>query len=387
MVAIAAIAGIAASGYFLIQGVAPVTNAINQGAFQALPNQIPPEAALVQSRRRGELSPEDYRSEMRGLGYSDDRAERIYKLSEVPIPPGVANDARRRGIIDDDVWSKQYERAGFTKESADRIFQQSEFYPNPQDLINWVAKEVYEQSAIDRYGLTDELDQVDPEPFRKGGLNDEQLRNYWIAHWQHPPWTVIREMLFRTDLTEEDVNRWFRLIEIPPFWRDKYTKIAYEPFTRVDVRRMWDLGVLDDGETVDAYKELGYTQEKAEQLLLFTKLFERLPELKARYRNNHIGIDDIESALQGWGMEPERIPPVLESIAKAEKPERTARQRDLTRAQVIRMASQKILTEGQARTLLMRSGYDRTEADLVLLSRFITEEIDAESLSAIPETN
>ena len=65
----------------------------------------------------------------------------------------------------------------------------------------------------------------------------------------------------------------FRAIEIPEFWRDKLTKIAYNPYTRVDTRRMHDLGVLSDEELIRSYMDQGYDSEKALKMANFTIRF------------------------------------------------------------------------------------------------------------------
>ncbi|GAI38521.1 unnamed protein product, partial [marine sediment metagenome] len=173
---------------------------------------------------------------------------------------------------------KELADQGWTDERIDTILDTAKFYPTAQDLILWQAREVYEPDAIAKYGLKDELERLEKEPFHKAGIDDEQIANYWMAHWQHPEWRTVQEMLFRTDLTEEDVWEWFRLVEIPPYWRDKLITIMYHPFTRVDVRRMNKIGVLDREETKRAYLDIGFNEEKAEKMTIFTELYNADPE-------------------------------------------------------------------------------------------------------------
>ena len=49
--------------------------------------------------------------------------------------------------------------------------------------------------------------------------------------------------------------------------------IAFNPFTRVDVRRMHKLGVLGDDELYVSYLDVGYDADKAEKMAQFTIAF------------------------------------------------------------------------------------------------------------------
>jgi hypothetical protein len=61
-----------------------------------------------------------------------------------------------------------------------------------------------------------------------------------------------------------------RALDIMPAWRERLTQISFSPFTRVDIRRMHDQGILNEDEVVRAYKDIGYDDDKAEKLKDFT---------------------------------------------------------------------------------------------------------------------
>jgi len=168
---------------------------------------------------------------------------------------------------------------GWEAQEAKRMVEVAHFYPSPADLVNWQAKEVFEPEMIKHYGLDAELGELDLSMFKRAGMTEEQARNYWIAHWEHPSWNQLQEMLFRIpDVTEEEVRRWFKLMEVPPFWRQHMIDTAYHPYTRVDVRRMHKIGVFGTGEDADAklrtaYTDLGFHGEQADNMVLFTKKY------------------------------------------------------------------------------------------------------------------
>jgi len=185
--------------------------------------------------------------------------------------PNILVRLKYKGLISDEFYLEQLRKQGIGEDVQKLYEEDFLFYPGPHDLVTWQAREVYEPSMIAKYGLEDELENVEKEPFYKAGMNDEQIRNFWIAHWQHPPWTVIRQMLFRTDLTEADMWDWFKTIEIPPFWRDKYIEIAYNPIGRVDLRRLYKEGIYDREQVKAGYIALGNSPEISEHLTAWTE--------------------------------------------------------------------------------------------------------------------
>jgi len=104
----------------------------------------------------------------------------------------------------------------------------------------------------------------------------------------------------------------------------------YTPYTRVDVRRMYGVGILEYDEVKTAYQELGYTEEKA------------------------INLADFAVA----------------STMKSEK--------DLTRTQIEKGFEEDIIDRPTALLLLQEMGYDELEADYILLLKEIAVNDDVE---------
>ena len=332
MVAILAVLGgmILGQATNILTSAPPLRRYFEYGANMKWPNAQPgPEDALV-FRRRGMLTRGDFNGIMERHGYNEKRAEELYAATGRLVDAGELITLYRRGELEEDRFNVLMRETGFEGRERELLLRATLFYPSPQDLIIWQAKEVFEPDSVAKYGLDDELELVQRDAFYKAGMDDEQIRNYWIAHWQHPGWTVVREMLHRTDLTEEDVYEWFRLVEIPPYWREKYTKIMYSPYTRVDVRRMYGVGILDYEEVVTAYRELGYEEDKARNLADFA----------------------VSTTLPT--------------------------ERDLTRTQIEKGFEENILDRDTATLLLQDMGYDELEADFIILLKEIAINDDIE---------
>jgi len=261
------------------------------------------------------------------------------------------NDLRDQGWSDDRIEALKY----FTL-----------FMPSAQDLVNWQAKEVFEPAMIAKYGLDDEFEALDLTLFEKIGVTREQALNYWRAHWEHPELRTIIEMLRRTDFTEADMAAWFRLVEIPPFWRDKLIEISYEVPTRVDVRRWWDMRTIDEARLREVYAWQGYHGKDLDDYVLWTKVYVAFPDLIARWKNGWITLDEVRAELTGYGMPADRVEELLETKFKNTEGDRTASERDITKTDIYKGVKGGIITRGEAMELLMDLGFDEDEADYLL---------------------
>jgi len=77
-------------------------------------------------------------------------------------------------------------------------------------------------------------------------------------------------MYHRDQIDEEQMDEYFKLVEIPPFWRQRLKNVAYNVLTRVDVRRIHKMGVIDDEGLIKSYMHQGYSRENAEIMAEFT---------------------------------------------------------------------------------------------------------------------
>jgi hypothetical protein len=78
------------------------------------------------------------------------------------------------------------------------------------------------------------------------------------------------EMLHRGEIDEDQLRALLKALDIAPNWREPLMNISYAPFTRVDIRRMNAVGVLDEKEVFKAYQDIGYNTDKAQKLTEFT---------------------------------------------------------------------------------------------------------------------
>lgn len=175
-----------------------------------------------------------------------------------------------RGVIDDDKLFERMRELGYTDTRINEIIQTWSVIPSPQDLFYMVGKEAFEPDMIAKLGLAEEFPEEQVAWLEMQGVSRQWALRYWYAHWDAPSIGQGYEMLHRGVINEQELDMLFREIEMPSFWRDKLTKISYNPYTRVDVRRMHKLGILGVEDVYKSYLDQGYDAAHALNMTRFT---------------------------------------------------------------------------------------------------------------------
>lgn len=296
----------------------------------------------------------------RWSGYFVDKFVRSARLD-----PLTAIRAYWREFISEDYLQEILAEQGWSDEDIKTLQNVSHFYPAPADLVHWQAREVFEESMVERYGLDDEFEAIAKEPFFKAGMTEEQIRNFWRAHWEHASWIQVVEMLRRGQLTEEEIKDWFRLVEIPPFWREKLINISYAVPTRVDVRRWWDMRTIDEDRLREVYAWQGYHGKDLDDYVLWTKVYVAFPDLISRFKNGWITEEDVRSELTALGMPDDRVQEMIETKIKAVAPERVEEGRNLAKGDIIKGVKKGVIEVAEGMELLQDIGFDEDEAQFI----------------------
>jgi len=268
-----------------------------------------------------------------------------------------------RGALTIEEANNRLSELGYTDDRIAELKQGWKVIPGIQDLVMMQAKEAFEPDLISKYGLGAEEPTDIYEWTRKQGMDDEWTQKYWSSHWQHASYGQVMEMLHRGYINEADVYDWYRLVEIPPYWRDLLTKIAYSPYTRVDVRRMHAAGVIGDDALIQAMKDIGYDQEHAEKMAEFYKKYNAGSEkelsrgdIEKAYEDGDLSEGDATWLLNNIGFELEIATFYLRRI-DLEKQRATRLERiDLTKEKY----TSNLITENIARNNLLSYGVEIT---------------------------
>lgn len=254
-------------GNFLRQALAEQMRSSVPDAFSVL------KAAFIAPEKTGEV-----RDVLRKQGLTEEHIDLIFLSNYRLYDESTIRDLFLRGVLTPEQAYERMRELGYTDTRIKEIANLWEIIPPVQDLITMVAREAFEEDIVQEIGLDAEFPDDQTEWLEKLGLSPQWQHRYWRSHWQQPSVEMGFEMLHREDpdnpgnsiIDLKGLDTLFRIQEIPPYWRDKLTKIAYQPYTRVDVRRMHDLGILNDEQLLQSYKDLGYDDEKAYNMALFT---------------------------------------------------------------------------------------------------------------------
>jgi hypothetical protein len=225
-------------------------------------------AAFIAPEKTGEV-----RDILQRIGFKDEHIDLLFLSRYNLYSEETVKTLYLQGIIDEDRMFIRMRELGYTDTRIKEIIQSWEVIPGPQDLFWMVGKEAFEPDSIKELGLGDEFPEEQLQWLSKQGVSEYWAKKYWYAHWDQPSIGQGYEMLHRGVINDDQLDMLFRTVEMPPFWREKLKQIAYQPFTRVDVRRMHKLGVLSDEELIKAYTDLGYEKEKAIKMAQFTIVY------------------------------------------------------------------------------------------------------------------
>lgn len=165
---------------------------------------------------------------------------------------------------------KQLSKIGIHPDYWDVYRELAYQIPPVADIITMAVREAFTPAIAARFGQYDDF----PPDFAKyaamKGLDEDWAKRYWAAHWSLPSPQQGFQMLHRGVIDRSELDMLLRASDVMPFWRDKLTQIAFRPLTRVDVRRMYKQGVLDERQVYESYLDQGYDETNAERMADFT---------------------------------------------------------------------------------------------------------------------
>jgi len=222
---------------------------------------------------------------MRHLGLlTDDRAIQIIQRNGYPSGDAInlLNAAQQlptvgemltfwlRGILNDEGIDFALGQQGINDSYIKALKEIAFFIPPVQDLVTMAVREVFNIEQATAQGQFEEFPQDFADNAKLQGVSEEWAQRYWAAHWVLPSIQMGYEMLHRGVITQPELEDLMKALDVMPVWRDRLVEISFANYTRVDIRRMHSIDVLTESEVLQAYKNIGYNQERAQKLTEFT---------------------------------------------------------------------------------------------------------------------
>jgi len=306
---------------------------------QLTPRPLPPDITAYAFNREA-IDKEKKEWMLKSEGFKDDLHWILIDYYKPKLTLSELATAYLRGVITKEEFEHRLSEHGFSKKEIEWLSSIIWDYPSPTDFIRFAVRDVFTKDEKLKEALMSEFPEDIVDKAEKAGLKREHLLWYWMAHWVLPSPTQVYEMLHRLNpdvltvrgdaykemgldldklrLTLDDVKDYLRQADYDVRWRERLVAISYSPLTRVDLRRIYQLGLINDEELLARLMEIGYTKADALKLLEFYK------SLKV----------------------------------EAEK--------DLTRSQILDLWEIGEITEKECKEMLMSIGYDDAEAEFLI---------------------
>lgn len=252
--------------------------------------------------------------------------------------------------------------------------------PGATDNVLFALREVWDKDRRVEL-LAEPPGQKYYDRLAQNGFAAEIGDDYWASHWVLPSVGQLNEMMHRRVIDDATWDRFVKYNDFDPTVRPWLKAISYNPYTRVDIRRMYDLGLVTRQEVKDNYLDLGYDEEHAEKMTVWTLAYVLAVEMRARYSKGWVTEAEVRTALLETGMPADRVDDYLQKIIKADASERTAKERDLTKTDITRSVKKGLLTKDEGVERLIDMGYSEDEAAFIVditVSESISAEIEAD---------
>ena len=250
---------------------------------------------LAYASHTGKLDEKTIDTNYASLGYNDAYKTVLFNYYKPKLSVTELLEAEKRiENLNIDV-NEELKAHGFNDKEISVLRELSYAYPSPTDFIRFAVRDVFTKDKETQEALSAEFPE-DIVPYaEKAGMRKDVLLWYWKAHWELPSPTQVYEMLHRlnpkvlevrgeayksmdldveklkTDL--DTVKFYLKQADYDKRWRERLVAISYSPLTRVDLRRIYALGLIDDAELKARIMELGYTEKDAELIMEFYKTY------------------------------------------------------------------------------------------------------------------
>jgi hypothetical protein len=353
-------------------------------------SRLDPQAAVAGLWRAPE-SEALLNSDMNDLGWTGERLTVLAKIMRPRIDPGAMMQLVLRDKITPAAFVTEMGKRGYLPEDITGMQELSKVIPGVQDLINIAVREGFDDATASRFGYDAEFPAPLAEWAKKQGLDVDWSKRYWRAHWQLPSPSMGFEMMHRlrpgttqNPFTKDDLGVLLKAADYPQYYRNRMMEVSYSPYTRVDVRRMYKLGVITQDQLVGSYLDLGYDDTHAKALADFTIKYETSTgtSIKDDYEDISLSLvqqgyskgvfteSEFRAALDKMGYK-DKVQDLIVSVTNlktvvSNTPDYKADFQADLKNMVTKAYAARIVTSGEANSLLTSAGVASADAEFII---------------------
>lgn len=314
-----------------------------------------------------------WRERLMGMGFDDSEIKLLTELKSVRFPSDVVGPAWLRDKAKyEKLWNDVKINMGMIDMDADDqlrmdlIKEMLYAIPNVSAVIRYAVKEAYSPEIYKAFGQDQEFPVEAMPDAERAGVREDYLRKEWIAHWTLPSAGQGFDLLHRGEITEDEVKKLLKALDIMPFWRDKLVALSWDLPTRVELRLMARYGLIDKKALIEILGKSGVDPAYREMIADMNIAMGIVLDVQTQYRNKWINSEGVRAALEASGMAAKTVDMTYRWIVANTAPERTAAEKDLTKAEIVKGVKQGIMDWQAGVDQLVRLGYDASEANYLL---------------------
>ncbi len=284
-----------------------------------------------------------------------------YELRQDPNLSNLGSELKRIGI------HEKY--LGLYRELAYQI-------PPIADIITMAVREAFTPAIAEKFGQYEDFPRELEVWAGKKGLSAAWAKRYWAAHWSLPSPQQGFEMLHRGIINDGELDMLLRALDVMPFWRERLKGMAFRRLTRIDIRRMYNVGVLDETEVYEAYLELGYNERDARRMsdftikqVLSTQSKFTTADIVTAYSKYMINRNEASSLLKDVGVRTENISFILTSAEL----ERDWKLTEAKISAIRNLYKREVYTPDTTRSELLRLDMPAERVDVLMAQWYIDE--------------
>jgi hypothetical protein len=227
---------------------------------------------IINAYLRGTLTFTDFALKMQTYGFTDADIDLLRINAQQLMNFGDLLQAVYRKQLTYDQLRVVAKKGGMTDADITTLIASSKPIPGPTDLVRMAVREAFTDSIAAKYGYDADYPAAFPTNMALWGFSPEWAKYYWRAKWELPSPGMGYDMLHRGIIDNATLVELLKVLDYPQYWRDKLVKLSFNPLTRVDVRRMYKMGVIPRATVKKTYQDLGYDPANAELLTRFTEV-------------------------------------------------------------------------------------------------------------------
>jgi hypothetical protein len=248
----------------------PYFQKLAQLSLSKVPTSIPGVPDLLRFNHWFDNYAPEMIANLKKLGFSEGDIANLEASSYTKLPPFEY-------LHNTFMFNKNVEQArlnikqqGYSDDDIDIMLENYQGgFPPIQDLIRFMVRETFSPDA-EKLGLFEDFPEKIMDFWAAQPIGDIWAKHYWGAHWQNVSPQQAFEMFHRGIINHQQLIDYLRIADYSPYWREKLIQIAYNPVTRVDIRRLYNMGIWNKEQVNKAYLAGGYSPENANALTEFT---------------------------------------------------------------------------------------------------------------------